>query len=328
LWPSLMSPFALANPCPGVSDLPTGVVDLFRPRLDAVPVLDPMLRRLGPVWVNRDHVIPSQASAPSTDGLAPHLCLRFQVGECRSGPNCPQWHVNPKHMDSVRQQLSVLLFSDCCPAHGNFPSLRSDFRVLLSGVPVVLTFDGGFEVGIPQDLIAVTAFWHQFLIQSPPPLAFTFSSARVCRLHQRQACKFGRDCNNIHICRSFWGELSAVLKARAPMPSPARGPRPYRPTEPLLPSQLPRSVQDYGPSLSNVPSSSSHPVQPPPIVLLDLAAKRGIHHRVKQMESPNTFMDMITQGLSLEECQSLSRLLKDGAPTDDAPGKAPPLRGM
>lgn len=36
----------------------------------------------------------------------------------------------------------------------------------------------------------------------------------------------------------------------------------------------------------------------------------------------------ITQGLSLEECQSLSRLLKDGAPTDDAPGKAPPLRGM
>lgn len=55
------------------------------------------------------HLSPHPGFAPSTDGLAPHLCLRFRVGECRSGPNCPQWHVNPKHMDSLRQQLSVLI---------------------------------------------------------------------------------------------------------------------------------------------------------------------------------------------------------------------------
>lgn len=31
------------------------------------------------------------------------------------------------------------------------------------------------------------------------------------RLHQRRACKFGRDCNNLHVCRHLWTEARASL---------------------------------------------------------------------------------------------------------------------
>jgi len=41
----------------------------------------------------------------------------------------------------------------------------------------------------------VTSFWHQYLTDRDPRVPVTFNSVRICRLHQRQACKFGRDCN-------------------------------------------------------------------------------------------------------------------------------------
>jgi hypothetical protein len=61
----------------------------------------------------------------------------------------------------------------------------------------------------------------------------------------------------------------------------------------------------------------------PPLVLLDLAAKRGIQHHVRGLEDPQAFTAMITQGLSLEEYQSVSQLLRDYHP-----GNTDPLRSV
>jgi len=186
---------------------------------------------------------------------------------------------------------------------------------------VSLILDHDYEVNIPHDLIAVTAFWHQFLApDTTPPPAFTFNSARICRLHQRSACKFGRDCNNIHVCRSFWGELRALFKTGTrPIPAPLCGPRdPPESPAPILP--LPTtSEQSTSPFLA--PSTLvGHSPPPPPVVLLELATKRGVHHRVSSLGDREAFTAMITQGLSLEECRSLSNLLRDYHP-----GKAAPL---
>jgi len=160
-------------------------------------VMDPQLRRFGPLWIARQHVRPSLAVDAPEDGLAPHLCLRFQTGECRSGPSCPQRHLDPTYMAALRDSLAGTHFSDCCLLHGNIASLRPDFRRLLSHTPVLITVDSEFEVGIPRahDVIAVTSFWHQYLTDRDPRVPVTFNSVRICRLHQRQACKFGRDCN-------------------------------------------------------------------------------------------------------------------------------------
>jgi len=227
-------------------------------------------------------------------------------------------------MLSVRLLFADLPFSDCCTLHGHVPSLRSDFRALLIDRPVVLILDHDYEVGIPPDLIAVTAFWHQFLApDTTPPPAFTFNGARICRLHQRSACRFGRDCNNIHVCRSFWGELGGFLKAGAP-PIPA-SPLCHRdPLEPLAPILPLRNIRGETPSPPLIPSTPVEPPLPlPPVVLLDLAAKRGIHHNVSSLGHSEAVMTMITQGLSLQECQSLNQLLRDYHQE-----KAVPLRSM
>jgi len=227
-------------------------------------------------------------------------------------------------MLSVRLLFADLPFSDCCTLHGHVPSLRSDFRALLIDRPVVLILDHDYEVGIPPDLIAVTAFWHQFLApDTTPPPAFTFNSARICRLHQRSACRFGRDCNNIHVCRSFWGELGGFLKAGAqPISAPPRSPRnPTEPPAPILPSRTPREGTSSPPLIPSTPVGHSPP--PPPVVLLDLATKRGILHHVSSLGHPEAFTAMITQGLSPEEYKSLTQLLRNYYPE-----KENPLQGL
>eukprot|EP00669_Euglena_mutabilis_P007190 TRINITY_DN2558_c0_g1_i2.p1 TRINITY_DN2558_c0_g1~~TRINITY_DN2558_c0_g1_i2.p1 ORF type:complete len:257 (+),score=33.92 TRINITY_DN2558_c0_g1_i2:57-773(+) len=195
--------------------------------------MDPQLRRFGPLWIARQHVLPSLAVDAPEDGLAPHLCLRFQTGECRSGTSCPQRHLDPNYMAALRDSLAGTHFSDCCLLHGNIASLRPDFRRLLSHTPVLITVDSEFEVGIPRahDVIAVTSFWHQYLTDRDPRVPVTFTSVRICRLHQRQACKFGRDCNNVHICREFWAEILNNVQG----PGDQRSPPPRLPARPRVP---------------------------------------------------------------------------------------------
>ena len=35
----------------------------------------------------------------------------------------------------------------------------------------------------------------------------------MCRLHQRDECKFGVKCSNLHLCRPFWGAGAAAADA-------------------------------------------------------------------------------------------------------------------
>jgi hypothetical protein len=72
---------------------------------------------------------------------------------------------------------------------------------------------------VPANRIAVTEYWSaafswSFLKDKRNTLFF--SPSRVCNLHQRQACKYGSACKNVHICREFWMEVVQ------PYPSPER----------------------------------------------------------------------------------------------------------
>ena len=74
------------------------VVNVLRPRVDAVPVLHPKIRHIGRVWLD-------EGSFQTTQGLhrwrsrdpasrPPSLCLRQQSGRCFAGERCNQMHLH------------------------------------------------------------------------------------------------------------------------------------------------------------------------------------------------------------------------------------------
>jgi hypothetical protein len=65
---------------------------------------------------------------------------------------------------------------------------------------------GQQESVVPKQHLALTLFWDQFLCGKVVPRngIVRFSAERVCRLHQREACRYGIACNNVHLCRELW----------------------------------------------------------------------------------------------------------------------------
>ena len=108
-------------------------------------------------------------------------------------------------MKSVRKALKGTVDSNCCAAHGDLASGNTASGVLLAHHRVEMKVPRGKPLSIPTELVASTTFWERHLqgrIDVAKPLVIT--SHRVCNLHQKDECKYGADCNNIHICREFW----------------------------------------------------------------------------------------------------------------------------
>jgi len=248
--------------------LPIGDLDipaLFQPAPESVPVFDPVLKRFGTMWIPQQHVhgsptlLRSQLQHPS-----PTLCLLHLRGGCRFGEHCNQVHVDPELCATIRQALLSLPSSNCCYGDGDVPSSRRDFRALLDSVPLTLMLEDGSEIPVPANRVALTRFWDQFLVAPAAP-GLKFSSARICRLHQRDSCKFAMDCNNLHICRSFWTAIR-----RTPPLSPFPDDATYssapqgRPTPPASSASPPSTPRSSGPA---TPQTLSPPRGPPPLRL-------------------------------------------------------------
>eukprot|EP00667_Euglena_gracilis_P001368 EG_transcript_1369 len=184
------------------------VIELFQPGPQKVAIVDPTLKHCGLLWVPREHVSPSKALKRITgqEQMPPSLCLLFQKGQCRADQRCNQLHVSPDFIRALRGAMADVPYSNCCIGHGDLPSLRREFQTLLAAVAVVLARNGAPDVTLPPTSVALTVFWRPFIDQQARAEngVMRFSAARVCRLHQRGECKFGVDCNNIHVCREFW----------------------------------------------------------------------------------------------------------------------------
>ena len=101
---------------------------------------------------------------------------------------------------------------------------------------------------------------------------FLLAVAQVCRLHQEERCRFGRDCKNFHLCRDVYARLQLAhinIKAAPPVLQTA----PCKPLKTVDIPQLAASISPQSPAYSSAGSARqpSTPAQrhstPPPMVL-------------------------------------------------------------
>jgi len=250
-------------PRPGLEDVDsrTFIAQLFTPDDNAVPIIYPEFRPIGRLWVPLDYVY-------RTSGLvrylnhqphAPSLCMLFQKGRCNSHENCNQIHVAQWFAGMMRRALQATAVSSCCLVHGD-PASNSNHTLGLPLQEVEVRRDPLPPLTIYTDRIAVTLFWMRFLKHKKRALFFNMD--RVCNLHQQNACKYGVECKNVHLCRELWEKIvyRGYLEPQTPsvpIDHMARGmPRDMLHRE--VPSDLQRRPSPSRASHSMVPEPQTH----------------------------------------------------------------------
>jgi len=210
---------------PSALDVPS----LFQPLPDSVPMYDPLLKRFGTLWLKRHQVVPTACLTrpPEGGGRGLPLCLNYMQDDCQASNSCPNLHVDRNLHTAIRSTLSNLFHSDCCCFHGDVPSTRRDFQSAIRHVGLLITNGPLGDVEVPPERCAVTAFWRS-LLESHSDLAaggmIRCHVDRICRLHQRNACKFAMNCNNLHVCRQLWAAATAGRHASDRRPPVAHQP--------------------------------------------------------------------------------------------------------
>eukprot|EP00906_Rhabdomonas_costata_P013032 RCo018738 len=225
------------QPSPPVAPQGPRLADLFQPRPDAIPVIDPDLKLHGRVWV--PHTMVANTSGVERYRAAhpypPSLCILFQSGKCHAGSRCNQIHPDREYMSAVRALLNNTTASNCCQSHGDLASARPDFRTFCAalGTVEILTSadDPSAKISFPASLLGITAFWDKAMVSftggtgvtavatEPLPAVTgdtsnaprTLSPGQICNLHQKRMCKYGVDCRHVHLCRDFWSHHCAAL---------------------------------------------------------------------------------------------------------------------
>eukprot|EP00668_Euglena_longa_P015463 GGOE01019545.1.p1 GENE.GGOE01019545.1~~GGOE01019545.1.p1 ORF type:complete len:540 (-),score=57.79 GGOE01019545.1:314-1933(-) len=261
------------------------VPSLFKPSPACVPVIDPELKHLGRVWLPTKHLEHTAGVERwvRRDAHPPSLCILFQDGRCNAGRQCNQIHADPAHIEAVRSAVRLLPRNNCCYAHGDVPSQREDFRRFLEEHGLELICPGAEPLPIPVEWVAMTMFWDRFLRtkrnqKGRPSGAFRFSAQRVCKLHQRSACKYGVDCNSVHLCREIWARICNTMR-ESPALLPAGDPM-----APLSNPPPPRIVEEL--SMTHHPYEVHSP--PPAPAPVSLAPHDSVPHHMAMQEGAAT----------------------------------------
>lgn len=135
------------------------------------------------------------------------LCLLFQRGQCKAGSKCHQIHADPNYISSLREQAAA--GSNCCATHGDMCS--AGFLQLNRSVAIVDSTGAG--MAYPLSCFGRTQLLDHLLRQAGGTCRVPAS--KICRLHTQGRCKFGRDCKNVHLCRTAAPTVAA--KAAAPV---------------------------------------------------------------------------------------------------------------
>lgn len=190
---------------------PTSIFDLFQPRPEALPIIHPLFKSVGKLWVPLS-VITHTSGVDRYHSNHPHspsLCMLFQRGRCNAGQQCNQIHVDRPYASAIRQLLHTTPLNNCCDEHGDIASQDSKFVAEFAHTPFVeLRCEGYPSIRLSRTKIGRTEFWARMHKGRGKGLFFT--PDRVCTLHQRHQCTFGPECKNAHVCRDFWQELVAT----------------------------------------------------------------------------------------------------------------------
>lgn len=168
----------------------------------------------------------SPANPPPPDAKDLSLCLLFQKGRCNAGGRCNQVHADPDYIADVRGR--ALSGRTCCARHGDVHSAALDEpRTVAVHAEREITYYALADFALTPSL--------ELAISRSRTATVRVQANRVCRLHSKGSCKFGRDCKNIHLC-----------SAAKPSPAPAGGKasaasnRQYAPRDAHRPAAAPR----------------------------------------------------------------------------------------
>eukprot|EP00669_Euglena_mutabilis_P005793 TRINITY_DN1739_c0_g1_i1.p2 TRINITY_DN1739_c0_g1~~TRINITY_DN1739_c0_g1_i1.p2 ORF type:complete len:283 (+),score=39.17 TRINITY_DN1739_c0_g1_i1:309-1157(+) len=195
----------------------------------------------------------------------PSLCLLFQKGRCNSQTLCNQVHVDRNFAHAIHRSLLSGSLSNCCRLHGDIPSNNSPHMATLMDREVLVEREGLPPMEVPQERMCMTMYWTR--VPKHKRRQLIVPADRVCNLHQVNACKFGVECRNIHVCRELIAQADPPMRqASAPAMSPVPPPPPPPVTSPVPPRRAPRALAIVDPVSMQPVEVAPQLSRPPPLV--------------------------------------------------------------
>eukprot|EP01006_Ploeotia_vitrea_P004502 TRINITY_DN114753_c0_g1_i1.p1 TRINITY_DN114753_c0_g1~~TRINITY_DN114753_c0_g1_i1.p1 ORF type:complete len:349 (-),score=13.22 TRINITY_DN114753_c0_g1_i1:1136-2182(-) len=141
------------------------------------------------------------------------LCLLFQKGACSAGPRCRQIHADTNFVGRVREK--ILAGSTCCGRHGDprstdpqlFPKVACAFD---RHSTFLLCKSKTEQHCISTCAVARTVGLERLQTGTVVKNELVIDWTSICRLHQKEKCKFGCDCKNIHLCREVYANFQQL----------------------------------------------------------------------------------------------------------------------
>ena len=147
------------------------------------------------------------------------LCCLYQKGRCHAHDKCHQIHVDTGFMRAIRQQNAHII--SCCRHCRDTASLSGQAISFFathfgdSSEVKIVCQDGSFNK-VPVERVAMTTGLSIHVDSEGAPTQLP--AKKMCRLHLRGACKYGKDCKNIHVCTKL-GER-VLSPPSSPVPEP------------------------------------------------------------------------------------------------------------
>ena len=205
------------------------------------------------------------------------LCTLFQKGRCHAHSNCFQVHADLEFVAKVRAEQASMI--SCCVGCGDSGSKGQEGHTFLekhvpASTKLAITFPNGESRVVDRSSLAYTeGLVQQFVVHRSHVEngRLEVPVRRVCRLHLKSFCKYGKDCKNVHLCcklgEAFLEEPKPVVSTVAPVvvvDEPAPMPIPcfrvpslssLRPRDsPLTPSCAEEASQDDEKIVAAMPS--------------------------------------------------------------------------
>ncbi|CUG87967.1 Hypothetical protein, putative [Bodo saltans] len=244
-----------------------------RRNIRTVSLLDPVFKS-GLLEIPIEKTLPTKGRDEWMDGRLNKdlsLCCLFQKGRCHAQERCYQVHVDRDYMTSLREQQENIV--SCCRNCKDTASLAAASMAFFSANMasakfVEVTYPNGSARVVDAKSIAYTAgLVQQFEDHGAKVSAegtLEIPARRICRLHMRGCCKYGKDCKNVHACiklgEKFLVAHATTLSTTASAPAPAPQPLPVVEKK-VVEIEVPRLQTQVSPPMTSfAPVTSTNPL--------------------------------------------------------------------
>lgn len=199
------------------------------------------------------------------------LCCLFQKGRCHAQERCHQVHADRDYVASLRDQQSTVV-SCCRQCHDTASLSAAAMNFFATNMPttncVHITFGEHDEPNvIPASRISYTdGLIQQFRDHGcrEENGVIAVPARRVCRLHAKGVCKYGKDCKNVHVCC----QLGEAVMIRRATPSNTNTTTPAKANVSLYASPAKQQSPPIARSPAAAPPQAFKPVQAMPVFAL------------------------------------------------------------